>query len=165
MSSVDSERVKKEHMAGSIALNARPRGKAPREIPQFPQRATGKAWNQALREVGFDYGATFQDMDDIRFDGKRYQAACATNIKQVVDENLGESRYVLHPASIDSTLQLCIAAIYTGRTNAMDCGVVPVQVDEVAIFPLPRSSSRWPRPAPTPWCTAAASAPRRARCR
>ncbi|KAH6603957.1 polyketide synthase [Trichoderma cornu-damae] len=135
VSSVDGERVKKDHMSGSIGINTRPRGKAPREIPQFPQRATGKAWNQALREVGFDYGATFQDMDDIRFDGRRYQAASTTNIKQVVDESLGESRYVLHPASIDSTLQLCIAAIYAGRTNAMDCGVVPVQVDEIAIWP------------------------------
>ncbi|KAF7524694.1 hypothetical protein G7054_g11326 [Neopestalotiopsis clavispora] len=135
VSSIDGELVKKDHMSGSIGLNARPRGKTPLEIPQFPQRASGKAWNQALREVGFDYGTTFQDMDDIRFDGKRYQAASSTNIKQVVDENLGESRYVLHPASIDSTLQLCIAAIYAGRTNAMDCGVVPVQVDEVAIWP------------------------------
>ncbi|KAH8195328.1 hypothetical protein TruAng_010496 [Truncatella angustata] len=135
VSSIDGECVKKDHMSGSISLNARPRGKAPLEIPQFPQRASGKAWNQALREVGFDYGTTFQDMDDIRFDGKRYQAASLTNIKQVVDENLGESRYVLHPASIDSTLQLCIAAIYAGRTNAMECGVVPVQVDEVAIWP------------------------------
>lgn len=135
VSPVDSERVKKDHMPGSISINARSRGKAPREIPQFPQRTTGKAWNQALREVGSDYGETFQDINDVRFDGKRYQAACTTNIKQAVDENLGESRYVSHPASIDSTLQLCIAAIYADRTNAMDCGVVPVQVEEVAIWP------------------------------
>ncbi|RYO86469.1 hypothetical protein DL762_004751 [Monosporascus cannonballus] len=135
VSSIDREGVKKDHMSGSISINSRPRGKAPFEIPQFPQRATGKAWNQALRDVGFDYGATFQDMENIQFDGKSYQAACTTNIKQVVDESLGESRYVLHPACIDSTLQLCIAAIYAGRTSAMDCGVVPVQIDEVAIWP------------------------------
>ncbi|TVY85299.1 Reducing polyketide synthase DEP5 [Lachnellula suecica] len=135
VSSVDEENVKKEHMAGSISINTRPRGKAPRKVPDFPQRASGKAWNKALREVGFDYGPTFQDMDDIRFDGKRYEASCTTNIKTVVDESLGESRYILHPASVDSTLQLSIASIYAGRTNAMDCGVVPVQVDEVAIWP------------------------------
>ncbi|KAK8029899.1 polyketide synthase [Apiospora rasikravindrae] len=135
VSSIDGERTKKDHMSGSISINTRPRGKSPRETPQLPQRASGRSWNQALREVGFDYGPTFQDMDDIRFDGKRYQAASSTNIKQVVDESLGESRYVLHPASIDSTLQLCIAAIYAGRSNAMTFGVVPVQVDEVIIWP------------------------------
>ncbi|RYP59770.1 hypothetical protein DL771_010748 [Monosporascus sp. 5C6A] len=135
VSSVDGNGVKKEHMAGSISVNTGSGAKSPRKAPQFPQRASGKAWNQALREVGFDYGPTFQDMDDVRFDGKNYRATCITNIKQQVDESLGESRYVLHPAVVDSTLQLSIAAIYAGRTNAMDCGVVPIQVDQVTVWP------------------------------
>ncbi|KAK0726009.1 KR domain-containing protein [Lasiosphaeris hirsuta] len=127
--------VKKEHMAGSVSINTAPVSKAPRAAPQFPQRASGRAWNQALREVGFDYGPTFQDMDNIQFDGRTYAARSTTNIKQVVDEALGESRYVLHPAVVDSTLQLSIASIYAGRTNAMECGVVPIQVDQVTIWP------------------------------
>ncbi|PNY24582.1 LOW QUALITY PROTEIN: Polyketide synthase [Tolypocladium capitatum] len=135
VSSLNGERVRKDHMSGSISMNTRQQRKTPWEIPQFPQRTSGKAWNLALREVGFDYGPTFQDMEDVRFDGKRYEASCTTNIKQMVDESLGESRYVLHPACIDSTLQLSIASIYAGRTNAMECGVVPMQVDEVAIWP------------------------------
>lgn len=137
VSSVDGEGVQKEHMTGSISIRtgAAADKPKPRAVPDFPQRATGKAWNQALRQVGFDYGPTFQDMDDIRFDGKHYEASCRTNVKQQVDETLGESRYVLHPASVDSTLQLCIAAIYAGRTTAMDCGVVPVQMDEMTIWP------------------------------
>ena len=137
VSSVDGEGVQKEHMTGSISIRTGPGGadkRQPKTVPEFPQRATGKAWNQALRGVGFDYGPTFQDMDDIRFDGKLYETTCRTNIKQTVDEALGESRYVLHPACVDSTLQLCIAAIYAGRTTAMDCGVVPVQMDEMTIW-------------------------------
>ena len=134
VSSIDQDNVR-DHTAGTISINTRPRGKKPRSAPRFPQRATGKAWNQALREVGFDYGPTFQDMDDIRFDGKHYEATSSTNIKQIVDEQLGESRYVIHPASVDSTLQLSIAAIHAGRTNAMTYGVVPIQIEEVAIWP------------------------------
>ncbi|KAH8890708.1 KR domain-containing protein [Thozetella sp. PMI_491] len=140
VSSVDAEGVQKEHMTGSISIRTGAADKPkPRAVPDFPQRATGKAWNQALRQVGFDYGPTFQDMDDLRFDGKHYEASCRTNVKQQVDETLGESRYVLHPASVDSTLQLCIAAIYAGRTTAMDCGVVPVQMDEMTIWPPTRA--------------------------
>lgn len=136
VSSIRPQGIQVEHIAGSIKLNAHPRrSKAPRELPVFTQRATGKSWNDALREVGFDYGPTFQDMDDISFDGKRYEAICRTAIKQSVDASLGESRYVLHPATVDSVLQLSIAAIYAGRTNAMTCGVVPIQVDEVTIWP------------------------------
>ncbi|EFQ35948.1 KR domain-containing protein [Colletotrichum graminicola] len=135
VSSVDAEGTIKDHMAGSIGINTTDKTRTPRTAPEFTQRATGRAWNQALREVGFDYGPTFQDMEDIRFDGKRYEASSATSIKQTVDESLGESRHALHPAVVDSTLQLSIVAIYAGRTNAMDCGVVPVQVDEVTIWP------------------------------
>ncbi|KAI0476273.1 putative polyketide synthase [Xylariaceae sp. FL0804] len=134
VSSIDGE-VVKEHMTGSIGVNVRSRGeRQARTVPEFPQRATGKAWNQALREVGFDYGPTFQDMDDIRFDGQNYEASCRTNIKQEVDSTLGESRYALHPASVDSTLQLCIAAIYAGRTSALSCGVVPTGMQECTIW-------------------------------
>ncbi|KAK4243208.1 hypothetical protein C7999DRAFT_36471 [Corynascus novoguineensis] len=142
VSSVDIDRdgtkTWKQHMTGSVAINAAtPRGKQkPRTPPNdLAQRASGRTWNQALRAVGFDYGPTFQDMDDVRFDGKRYVATCTTNVKREVDPTLGESRYPLHPAVVDSTLQLSIAAIYAGRTSAMDCGVVPVQVDEVNIWP------------------------------
>ncbi|KAI0017755.1 KR domain-containing protein [Xylariomycetidae sp. FL0641] len=136
VSSIDGEGTVKSHMSGSVGLNMRARGAAPpRPVPAFPQRATGAAWNKALRGVGFDYGKTFQDMEDVRFDGRTYRAACATKIRQSVDAALGESRYALHPAAIDATLQLCIAAVHAGRTSAMECGVVPVKVEEVAIWP------------------------------
>ena len=123
-----------DHMAGSISINTRPQRPSVRTIPNLPQRASGKAWNKALKDVGFDYGPTFQDMDDIRFDGKTYAAACKTHVKTEVETMVGESRHILHPASIDSCLQLLIVAIYAGRTKAMSCGAVPIQVDEVAIW-------------------------------
>ncbi|KAI0529971.1 putative polyketide synthase [Xylaria digitata] len=113
VSSIDETDNKRHHAAGSISISTCPRRKLPRHPPVFPQRASGKAWNEALRD----------DMDNIQFDGKSYEARCTTNIKQQVDESLGESRY------------LSIAAIYAGRTNAMDCGVVPIQIEEVAIWP------------------------------
>lgn len=142
VSSINTDGIQTERKAGSISISTGSSlqennlsYRVPRDLPAFPQRATGKAWNQALREVGFDYGPTFQDMDDICFDGKRYEASCHTTIKQEVDKSLGESRYVLHPASVDSVLQLSIAAIYAGRTNAMSCGVVPIQIEQVTMWP------------------------------
>jgi acyl transferase domain-containing protein/NADPH:quinone reductase-like Zn-dependent oxidoreductase len=152
VSSIDVEKVVKEHMVGSIAINARPRGNKPRVIPQSSQRASGKAWNQALRNVGFDYGPTFQDMDDVRFDGKNYWASCSTNIKQQVDESLGESRYPLHPAAIDSVLQLCIAAIHAGRTNTMEYGAIPIQVEEVSIWPPTEAQVEKTKATAYAWC-------------
>ncbi|KAK2749193.1 Type I Iterative PKS [Myotisia sp. PD_48] len=125
----------KEHMTGTIGINTRPRGQKPKAVPIMPQRATGKSWNQALREVGFDYGPTFQDMDDIYFDGKTFGASSKSVIKQECGIMQGESRYALHPASVDSCLQLIIVSIYAGKFKDMTCGAVPIQVDEVAIWP------------------------------
>ena len=134
VSSVSEDGHCNDHIAGSISINTRPRGQTPKKIPNLPQRASGKAWNQKLREVGFDYGPTFQDMADIRSDGKTYAAACKTVLKQECGVMEGESRYVLHPGCVDSCLQLLIVAIYAGRLNDMSSGAVPIQVDEVAIW-------------------------------
>jgi acyl transferase domain-containing protein/NADPH:quinone reductase-like Zn-dependent oxidoreductase len=134
ISSVSPDGSKKKHMSGRIGIKTRQHPPAAMEIPHLPQRSSGKAWNHALKTVGFDYGPTFQDMDDIRFDGKTYAAHCSTVLKTTVPGMIGESRHVLHPAAVDSCLQLMIVAIWAGRTNAMAFGAVPVATDEVVIW-------------------------------
>ncbi|KAI1132340.1 polyketide synthase [Nemania abortiva] len=134
VSSVAEGEFQKDHMSGRISINARRSQPAVQQVPILPQRATGKSWNQALKQVGFDYGPAFQDMEGITFDGTTYCAHSDTHVKQQVSGMVGESRYVLHPASLDSCLQLMIVAIWAGRTNAMEFGAVPVQADEVAIW-------------------------------
>ena len=134
VSSISEDGSRNDHITGSISLNTRQRGQIRKAVPNLPNRASGKSWNQQLREVGFDYGATFQDMADIRSDGKNFVAACKTMVKSESGVMDGESRYVLHPGSLDSCLQLIIVSIYAGRLNDMTCGAVPVQVDEVAIW-------------------------------
>ncbi|KAJ8117147.1 hypothetical protein ONZ43_g4275 [Nemania bipapillata] len=134
VSSINQEGHENDHMAGTIAINARPTRATAKPLPHFNQRASGRSWNQALRNVGFDYGPTFQDMDDIRFDGKTYAAVSKTALRTTVDGIVGESRHILHPACVDSCLQLLIVSIYAGRTSAMPCGAVPIQVDEISIW-------------------------------
>ena len=136
VTSITEEGHVNDHMTGTISINTRPRGQKARKAPNLPQRASGKSWNQALRDVGFDYGPGFQDMQDIRSDGKNFIATSDTIIKQTSgDMMVGESRHVLHPGTVDSCLQLIIVSIYAGRINDMACGAVPIQVDEVAIWP------------------------------
>ncbi|RDW80312.1 lovastatin diketide synthase LovF [Coleophoma cylindrospora] len=122
------------HMMGTIGINVRAPGQMPRETPAMTQRATGKAWNQALKAVGFDYGPSFQDMQDVRTDGKRFHAAALSVVKKTSGLVEGESRYVMHPATIDSCLQLIIVSIYAGKMEDMTCGAVPIQVDEVSLW-------------------------------
>ncbi|EFR04320.1 lovastatin nonaketide synthase [Nannizzia gypsea CBS 118893] len=133
VSSMVDGRVK-DHMVGRICINNYPTKPSIRQPPNLPQKASGKSWNEALKRVGFYYGPTFQDMKNIRFDGKTYAATCDTTIKTTVDGMEGESRYTLHPATVDSCLQLLIVANWAGRANAMTAGAVPIQVDQVSIW-------------------------------
>ncbi|PVH98499.1 KR-domain-containing protein, partial [Periconia macrospinosa] len=133
------------HMTGTIGINAHSPRPAPKEIPAMTQRVTGTAWNQALKSVGFDYGPSFQDMEDVRSDGKRYIAASSSTLKQQCGMIEGESRYVIHPATMDSCLQLIIVSIYAGRMQDMTCGAVPIQVDEVTIWPPTQAQLQNPK--------------------
>ena len=134
VTTISEEGQRRDHIAGTIAINARDRGQRPRQVPNLPQRASGKSWNQGLREVGFDYGPTFQDMENIQFDGVNYAATATTAVRKECGIMQGESRYVIHPGIVDSCLQLIIVSIYAGRLNDMTCGAVPIQVDEVDIW-------------------------------
>ncbi|RYP64005.1 hypothetical protein DL771_008976 [Monosporascus sp. 5C6A] len=132
VSSVALEGHRKNHMAGSVSINTCRQRPAAKKMPNLPQRASGKLWNDALKQVGFNYGPTFQDMDNIIFHGKSYCAHATTHIKTEVMD--AESRYVLHPAILDSCLELMIVAIWAGRAGAMQFGAVPVQAEEIVIW-------------------------------
>lgn len=134
VSSINQEGITTDHMTGSISANMKKQRPAPRPRVSLNQQASGKEWNQALRSVGFDYGPAFADMTDIGFNGRDYICTCKTQVKQKSGNVVGESRYVLHPGTVDSCLQLMIASIYAGRTKAMAAAIAPIQVDEVCIW-------------------------------
>lgn len=138
VSSINQDGLTNDHMSGSIAINARAERPAPRPSLHLPQRASGREWNRALRSVGFDYGPTFADMTDIEFNGVDFICQSKTQVKTTAGNIIGESRHVLHPATVDSCLQLMIASIFAGRTQAMFAAIAPTQVDEVSIWPPTR---------------------------
>jgi hypothetical protein len=81
VTSIAKDGTQSDHVAGTIRLDTRPKGQKPKEISNLPRLASGKSWNQAFRDVGFDYGATSQDMDHIRSDGINYAATYKAVVK------------------------------------------------------------------------------------
>ena len=130
------------HSAGSIApTNTSQDASAPASHPvnleNLSQRTTGKRWNDTFKRVGFEYGPSFDTMSKIRTHDRYYQAAgeiplATTTTSAMVDE----SRYFLHPSTVDSLLQLCIISIHAGLYQEMPWGVVPIKFEEVT-FVLP----------------------------
>ncbi|KAI1756304.1 hypothetical protein F4782DRAFT_550158 [Xylaria castorea] len=100
------------------------------------QRVSGKRWYDVFRSVGFNYTNTFQRLLDTRTDRSLHHAACNLVVSQTSGLMTDESRYMLHPSSLDACLQLIIIAINAGKHREMQWGVVPTHIEQLLLtFP------------------------------
>ena len=136
------------HCEGRIAANhnlsVSPRKlESPVSLSKLTQRVPGKRWYKAFHRVGFEYGPAFQPLSQIRTNGKDHEAAANVDVATESGIMDGESRYILHPSTIDACLQLIIISINAGLHKEMACGVVPLQMEEVDLwFPDKEAGSK-----------------------
>ena len=126
------------HCEGTIAANFRPQH-SPGNFcdishSRLTQRVPGKRWYDAFHRVGFEYGPSFQRLESIRTDGKNREAAADVEVTAQSGLMNGESRYILHPSTVDACLQLAIISINAGLYKEMLWGVVPIQIEEVSLW-------------------------------
>ncbi|KAF7562295.1 hypothetical protein G7046_g1836 [Stylonectria norvegica] len=110
-----------------------PTSSNPVDVNALTQKHTGKRWNEAFTRVGFEYRQCFDSLDKIRTNGKDYSAAGQLPINVESNLMVDESRYLLHPSTIDGILQLCIISIHAGLHQEMPWGVVPIKFDEITL--------------------------------
>ena len=126
------------HCEGTIAANFRPQHSPGnfRDIfySRLTQRVPGKRWYDAFHRVGFEYGPSFQGLESIRTDGKNREAAADVEVTTQSGLMNGESRYILHPSTVDACLQLIIISINAGLYREMPWGIVPIQIEEVSLW-------------------------------
>ncbi|TRX90559.1 hypothetical protein FHL15_008532 [Xylaria flabelliformis] len=112
------------------------RDKTPIDESALTQRVSGKRWYDAFRRVGFYYGKTFQQLQHARTARTLHHATGDVVVRECLSEEIqGESRYLVHPSSIDACLQLIIISINAGKHKEMPWGVVPTRIEEVSLFP------------------------------
>ncbi|KAI0864757.1 hypothetical protein F4860DRAFT_528465 [Xylaria cubensis] len=110
--------------------------KTPVDESALTQRVSGKRWYDAFRRVGFYYGKTFQQLQHARTARTLHHATGDVIVRECLSEEIqGESRYLVHPSSIDACLQLIIISINAGKHKEMPWGVVPTRIEEVSLFP------------------------------
>ncbi|KAI1145536.1 hypothetical protein F4825DRAFT_473895, partial [Nemania diffusa] len=102
----------------------------PVEETALTQRVYGKRWYEAFHRVGFNYTNTFQRLLDVRTDKSLQHAVGNLVVSNNSGVMMGESRYIVHPSSIDACLQLIIISINAGRHREMQWGVVPVHIEK-----------------------------------
>ncbi|OJD31005.1 lovastatin nonaketide synthase [Diplodia corticola] len=124
------------HSQGKLAANLKKSGATahPVKPESLPDRVAAKTWYNAFDRVGFEYGPSFQQLATVRTDGKANHAAAAVNILTESGLMDGESRYILHPSTIDACLQLIIISIHAGKHKTMPWGVVPIGIAETTLW-------------------------------
>lgn len=99
------------------------------------QSLPGSKWYNAFDRVGFYYGPTFQQLESTRTDCNMHQATGNIKVLESSGAMQGESRYLVHPSTVDACLQLIIVSIHAGKHKRMPWGVVPTRIEEISLFP------------------------------
>jgi acyl transferase domain-containing protein len=138
--------VEKTHSTGKVVPLLEERAHEsyeahPVDLSKLTRRQSGNRWYEALREVGFDYGPSFNDLQSVRSSGKGRDAAASLHVRQSNPVMQDESRYMLHPSTVDACLQLIIISIHRGMAENLPWGVVPVKIEQASFWPLDADNS------------------------
>ena len=91
-------------------------------------------WYTKFAEIGLGYGPAFQGLSDIRTDPDRHLALAKLALKTTAGTICGgESKYPLHPASLDATFQLALIACHGGQVDKTSTAFVPIHLDDLYI--------------------------------
>lgn len=104
------------------------------ETTKLHQTSQGRRWYDSFQRVGFQYGPSFQRLKSVRANGIDHTATATVDVRRDSGLMTSESRYILHPSTIDGCLQLVISSIHKGLHKEMPWGVVPLEIEEMRLF-------------------------------
>ncbi|KAJ4382535.1 hypothetical protein N0V85_008540 [Neurospora sp. IMI 360204] len=102
--------------------------------PYAPRAVDVKVWYKKFLDIGLGYGPVFQPLSDIRVDPTSNLAVATVHLQPGMGVMKGgESRYAVHPASLDGAIQLGLVACHGGRPSEATTAFVPVQFSSLYI--------------------------------
>ncbi|KAM3427390.1 hypothetical protein MY4824_009476 [Beauveria thailandica] len=96
-------------------------------------------WHKRFHTAGLGYGPAFQGLSDL----KAYRGAnvASANVSLRPTPSLDhESQYVIHPATLDTCIQLALISCHAGQVEHFKTAFVPIFADEVSVW-LPDSAA------------------------
>ncbi|KAI1124384.1 putative polyketide synthase [Nemania abortiva] len=92
-------------------------------------------WYEKFQEMGLGYGPTFQCLSKLQAHRDSYHAVADVAL-DTTDGTLegGESEYALHPASLDSCLQLALIAFHAGQVENAKTAFVPILLGSISVW-------------------------------
>lgn len=136
----DDSNIHVEHCYGLVSIDHQVKY-APTDAEMGPLRyaVPGSVWYKAMRDVGYHFGPTFQPC--LLVESKADSRRCRALIKLDVPESrYPQSRYSMHPAAIDGSLQIATVALNRGLHSAIKTLMPPALIDDLVIFPRPNAT-------------------------
>lgn len=104
------------------------------DAPSAPRAVDVKAWYKKFVDIGLGYGPVFQPLSDVRVNPASNLAVATVHLQPGIGVMKGtESRYAVHPASLDGAIQLGLVACHGGRPSEATTAFVPVQFHSLYI--------------------------------
>ncbi|KAL8758325.1 MAG: hypothetical protein Q9199_001581 [Rusavskia elegans] len=124
-----------EHCTGQVRIETKRNGMQPLvdERPHLRQ-SDMEVWYQKFAEHGIHYGPSFRGVSNLRTHYREMLAMADVILKPTKHTTLGESGYSLHPAALDTCLQLGLVSSWSGQVEDMKHVYVPVAIDNVSLW-------------------------------
>ncbi|KAL9084936.1 MAG: hypothetical protein Q9159_004980 [Coniocarpon cinnabarinum] len=90
-------------------------------------------WHRKFASLGLGYGPAFQGLSDLQAYWGSNIAGATVALKPTGDD-AAESHYLVHPATLDTCIQLALIACHAGQVERLEKAFVPVFIDEVTIW-------------------------------
>ena len=90
-------------------------------------------WWLGFKKISLNYGPPFQGLDDIRADPAVQQAFAHTALLPT-DVSPDDSRYLVHPASMDTCIQVALIAAHRSSLKDLKRSFVPTTMEGVSLW-------------------------------
>ncbi|KAF2973192.1 hypothetical protein GQX73_g454 [Xylaria multiplex] len=98
-------------------------------------------WYESFSMAGLCYGPMFQGLSNIFTLGQTNITQAQVGLEPTAKVIKGESRYLLHPATLDASLQLSILAAHDNRATKFKRAFMPTSIESIKVWPRVASES------------------------
>jgi acyl transferase domain-containing protein len=142
-STVPNSDVWIEHCAGTISAQSEVTAIDSHQRLRDDSRFRGlsmKRWYERFETIGLEYGSHFQGLSNLRAYHRVNIAAANVDLCPTQGSVKGdESRYLIHPAALDTCLQIALIAAHAGQAEYAQNAFIPVAIEEMSVW-VPQSS-------------------------
>ena len=122
-----------EHCVGVIGRQAIDEIKPLFNEAKVQETRTSHTWYRGFANIGLNYGAAFNGLDNIRTDP--WTNECVTDSKLLpIGVPKDDSKYIVHPGTMDTCLQAILIGAHNGSLKNANRSFIPVDWEEVSIY-------------------------------